>query len=53
MIALRKPPWSHFPHCPSCSRRLWILQNNEGRDITPPTADMHCPHCGTDLLKGK
>lgn len=53
MAPAKRGPWSGCPHCPECHRRLWIAQNNSGRDITPPTTDMHCPHCNADLLKGR
>lgn len=45
--------WPHFPHCPSCHRRLWSksprhLQDPRG-PILPPTATGACPHCGHHL----
>ncbi|MBP2523716.1 DNA-directed RNA polymerase subunit RPC12/RpoP [Rhodococcus sp. PvP104] len=43
-------PWPHFPHCPECRRRLWVKEGSR-HPITPPTADMRCPHCNADLQR--
>lgn len=47
--------WSHFPHCPKCSRRLWSETPRRARDprgpVKGPTRDGRCPHCATDLYR--
>jgi len=42
-ITPRRAPWPHYPHCPTCHRRLATV-------ATPYTADS-CRYCGAPLGK--
>ena len=45
-----KPPWSHFPHCPSCHRRLWAA-NRLIRGPHPVYGT--CPHCDAQVTNNE
>jgi hypothetical protein len=50
------PPWTHYPHCNGCGRRVVsedpdATRRARGYPLRP--FDGHrCPHCGTVLVEG-